>query len=259
MNNQLHYWEHSFLQSYVGDQLNNDYIQINNVIIPNFLQDHRNNILLKETMIFEFNHLIYKIFFSKKNTNLTFYETDNFYIKENDIVFDCGANMGLFSAAAAVKCKHVYSFEPMSLIRKNLTEIKNLYSNITIIPKGLWNDCNNQILYQKDNPGASSVFNTNKVNKTLYRENCQMTTIDQFIEETGIIPTFIKVDIEGAEIQLLEGAQNCLKTFAPKVAIDLHYLHENEINYIKSLLQGYTLEIFPQPCDEGLTLLGEKK
>lgn len=249
--------ESNFLYPYLGDQLNNDYIIIGDNIIPNFLKSSCNKILPDDAMIFEFNHLIYKMFLYKQNQNLTFYETSNFKIMPNDIVFDCGANMGIFTAAAAAKSKQVYSFEPMSLIRKNLTEVQKLYNNITIIPKGLWNNCNNQIIQQRDNPGASGIFN-NEFNKVLYKERCSMITLDNFIDKTNIIPTFIKVDIEGAEIQMLEGAQTCLNEFHPKISIALHYNDEQNLNYIKSLLNNYYIEIFPQ-AHWGLVLLGEKK
>ena len=62
-------------------------------------------------MFYELNHLIYKIFLS--NDYLTFYETEQFFIDKDDIVFDCGGNMGLFAAAVANRCKQVYTFEPI--------------------------------------------------------------------------------------------------------------------------------------------------
>lgn len=245
-----------FLYDFLGDQIFNEYLLINESIIPNFLIKKCNNILPKNAMIFEFNHLIYKMFLYKLKEKLTFYETSNFHISSEDIVFDCGANMGIFTAAVAPRCKHVYSFEPMSLIRKNLQEIQKLYNNITIIPKGFWNNCNYQKIIQRDNPGASGIFD-NEFNKNLYTEYCSMITLDEFIEQTNIKPTFIKIDIEGAEIQLLEGAQKCLKELGPKISIALHYNDLETIDYIKSLLPNYNINIFTQ-AHWGLILIGEK-
>ena len=246
-----------FLYPYLGDQLNNDYLKIGTSIIPNFLKLSCNYILPDDAMVFEFNHLIYKMFIYKQEEQLTFYETPTFQVLKTDIVFDCGANMGIFTSSIAPRCKQVYSFEPMSLIRKNLKEVQKLYNNVTVIPRGLWNDCNDQIIQQRDNPGASSMFG-NEFNKTLYKERCSMITIDDFITQTNIIPTFIKIDIEGAEIQLLEGALKCLTQFQPKISIALHYDDQNSLNYILSLLKDYHIEIFPQ-AHWGLVLLGEKK
>ena len=246
-----------FLTQFIGNQIQNEYLNIDGVLIPNFLLNYQNRILPQNAMTFEFNHLIYKMFIYKRDEKITFYETPNFKIEANDIVFDCGANMGIFSAAAANKGKKVYSFEPMSLIRKNLFEVQKLYSNITVIPYGIWNDCIDKVIIQRDNPGSSGIF-TNQYNINLYKERCPMTTIDNFINQTNIEPSFLKIDIEGAEIQLLEGAQQCINEISPKISIALHYNDEDTLKYIQSLLPNYHIEIFPQG-HWGLVLLGDKK
>lgn len=233
----------------------NKILEINNIIIPNFYMDHCNNILLKSTMFYELNHLIYKIFLS--NDYLTFYETHNFKINKDDIVFDCGGNMGLFSAAIANRCKTVYAFEPMSLIRKNLYKTAALYHNINVIPYGLYSKNCEKFIMQKDNPGASTVSNQyNIYNKTLYKERCKLITIDSFIKQTNIIPNFIKVDIEGSEYDLLKGAQECIKKYSPKISIALHDYDEDKIGQIKALLPYYNVNIIDNW--HGKLLLGAK-
>lgn len=128
----------SFPHDVFKDALFNDEVlKINGISIPNFYKNYRNTIWEKKMIVYELNHLIYKIFLS--NGNLTFYETENFKINKNDIVFDCGGNMGFFSAAVADRCKSIYAFEPMSLVRKNLRITASLYKNIFIIPCGLYN------------------------------------------------------------------------------------------------------------------------
>ena len=235
-----------------------DILKINdNILIPNFYLNYCNNILSKDMMQFELNHLIHKIFLS--NNNLTFYETNSFQVNRNDIVFDCGGNMGLFAAAIANRCKKVYSFEPMSLIRKNLYKTANLYNNIFIIPYGLSDKNCEDFLLQKDNPGASSLLKyDNRHNKTLYKEKCQLITIDNFINITNIIPDFIKVDIEGSELELLQGAQYCLNKYYPKISIALHFSDEQIIGQIRLLLSNYYINIIDNNL-HGKLLIGEKK
>lgn len=254
----LPYSNIAFAYNIFGENLYTDSIlNINNIKIPNFYLDQGNNIFKKDMMIFELNHLIDKIFFTN---NLTFYETLTFKISSDDIVFDCGANMGLFSAAVANRCKKVYSFEPMSLIRKNLQRTQQLYDNIIVIPKGFWN--NNKIcsLELKDNPGASglSQHDINHTNYTLYKELCSLITLDSFVETTGIIPTFIKVDIEGSEIAFLEGAIETLLRYKPRVSIVSHYHSNSEkLKQIINLLIkcNYNYKVYCQK--NSLLLLGE--
>lgn len=253
----LNFDDNNFAYNIFNESLfNNDSLKINDILIPNFYLNYENNILQKDMMNFELNHLIHKIFLYKNN--LTFYETKNFYINKNDIVFDCGGNMGLFAAAIANRCKQVYSFEPMSLIRKNLHKTAKLYNNIVVIPYGLYNKNCEKFLLQKDNPGASSLLKyNNKYNKTLYKEKCKLITIDNFINTMNIIPNFIKVDIEGSELELLQGAQECLKKYSPKISIALHYDNEQIIGQIKTLLPGYCINIIDSDI-HGKLLLGEK-
>lgn len=245
----------NLIQNLFKDKLyTEDILKINNIQIPNFFKDYCNHILPKDMMAFEFNHLIEKIFFTKKN--LTFYENKNFQILKDDIVFDCGGNMGLFAAAIAHRCKQIYSFEPMSLIRKNLYKTASLYNNIIIIPVGLWKENKIVTFWQKDNPGASRAIKYQNPNQTLYKEQCSLITIDDFVFTTGIIPNFIKVDIENSEIELLEGAQECLKKYAPKISIALHFDDEENIKKIKQLLPNYKIDIYSG--NHGLLLQGEK-
>lgn len=235
---------------------NDDILRINQTIIPNFYRNHCNAIWSKDMMKYELNHLIYKIFLS--NNNLTFYETENFKINQNDIVFDCGGNMGLFSAAIANRCKSIYAFEPMSLVRKNLYKTASLYNNIFIIPCGLHDKNCSTFLFQKDNPGASTISEEYNIdNQTLYKERCNLITIDNFIKETNIIPNFIKIDIEGSEYGLLRGAQECLEKYGPKISIALHDEDEQKIGQIKTLLPHYNVNIIENW--HGKLLLGEKE
>lgn len=251
----LNFKDSNFAYNIFNDTLNNDVLKINNSIIPNFYLDHCNTILPKEMMYFELNHLIHKMFLLKNN--LTFYETENFKINLTDIVFDCGGNMGLFAAAIAHRCKKVYSFEPMSLIRKNLHKTAQLYNNINVMPYGFYSRNCQKFLLQKDNPGASSLLKyENKHNRTLYQEKCQLITIDNFINETGIIPNFIKIDIEGSELELLKGAIKCLETYRPKISIALHFDEQDIIGQIKTLLPNYHVDIIDDEI-HGKLLLGE--
>lgn len=245
----------NLIQNLFKDKLyTEDILKINNIQIPNFFKDYCNHILPKDMMAFEFNHLVEKIFFTKKD--LTFYENKKFQILNDDIVFDCGGNMGLFAAAVAHRCKHVYSFEPMSLIRKNLYKTASLYNNITVIPVGLWKENKIVTFLQKDNPGASRAIKYQNQNKTLYKEQCSLITLDDFINKTGIIPNFIKVDIENSEIELLEGAQDCLRKYSPKISIALHFGDKENIDKIIQLLPQYKISIYRG--NHGLLLQGEK-
>ncbi len=48
------------------------------------------------------------------------------------------------------------------------------------------------------------------------------TSIDAFVATTGIAPTAITIDVEGAEFKVLTGARKTLKTFKPLVWVSVH-------------------------------------
>jgi FkbM family methyltransferase len=51
-------------------------------------------------------------------------------------------------------------------------------------------------------------------------------TLDKFVAEHSIKPTFIKADIEGAECDMLKGAGDVLGLFAPKLAICTYHFRD---------------------------------
>lgn len=68
------------------------------------------------------------------------YEWDNVQLKKDDIVIDCGSNIGLFSVYAASKNCFVYSFEPDPLNINYLDFMKQQFpNNIEIVPYALSN------------------------------------------------------------------------------------------------------------------------
>ncbi|MCL2218286.1 MAG: FkbM family methyltransferase [Chitinispirillia bacterium] len=116
-------------------------------------------------------------------------------VKEGDTVIDAGAWIGGFSAYAANKGAEVYAFEPASATFALLEKTVMLNR-----PRGI-------------HPVRKAL--SDKVG-----EQVAVTTLDAFVSGNGIKRVdFIKADIEGAERDMLRGATNVLKAFAPKLAI----------------------------------------
>lgn len=168
-------------------------------------------------------------------------------MEKRDIVLDCGAssskdtyeNYTYFASRCGFNGK-VYAFEPIPRIYRELLEdIKN-YPNIIPVNKGVYNE--NDIAYFKDNDrrGSSRAKESGDIKVELIK-------IDSFIKESKIPKVnFIKMDIEGQEINALKGAYETIRKFKPKLAICVYHKPEHfyEIPlYIKSIVPEYKIWI----------------
>jgi len=147
------------------------------------------------------------------------YEFGNVKLNSEDVVFDLGANFGLFSSLAIAKGCDVYAFEPtfrvysqylMKLLDENIHVYNDAISNVT---------GNSLFKCFKDKSSCNRLYN--EFDK---KEDCLMPvstiTVDDFVLKKGLNKVdFIKADIEGAERLMLDGARMTLREFAPNLAI----------------------------------------
>lgn len=154
-------------------------------------------------------------------------------VKEEDVVVDAGANIGyytiLLSKIVGARGK-VYAFEPekscFDLLKQNCRE--NKCYNVILINKALSNKEGEIKFYinEKDK-GLSSIIKTLNTTKVIVKT----TTLNKEISEPI---DFMKIDIEGAELQALQGATTSLRS-CNKMVIEIPEDRE-DFNDIKELL-----------------------
>lgn len=179
-----------------------------------------------------------------------YWDGRNMFIGKDDIVFDCGANIGLFSIIAAKEAVNglVYAFEPfkenINFINKNL-ELNNI-SNVKAIENAVWEKSMTiKMRFDADSPASSGYLHVNK-----YENNIREITaisIDEFVTTHNVERVdFIKMDIEGAERYALKGAFKTIKKHKPKLSICTYHLPDDkEIlpEIIKSIRPDYIIEM----------------
>ncbi|MBQ8024148.1 MAG: FkbM family methyltransferase [Succinivibrio sp.] len=165
------------------------------------------------------------------------YEDRAVSIKENDVVIDAGANIGLYTVYAASKGCNVFSFEPDPRAQIELKKQKAIYpNNITIIPYGLFSEEKELSFFESDSSDISSFV----LPRGNYKETkVSVTTLDKFVETRKIKRVdYIKADIEGAEREMLKGATQTLKKFAPKLSICTYHLPDDKEVLTKLILEA---------------------
>ena len=140
---------------------------------------------------------------------------DIFEVKNDAVVFDIGAFKGdtayLFSKKCSNKAR-IYAFEPDENNYKVLLKIKDKYKLNNVIASN--------ILF------SNSETEINFLSMDLNRPAVKMksTTIDKFVEENNIEKIdYIKMDVEGAERNILEGSIKTIKKFKPFLAIAIYH------------------------------------
>jgi FkbM family methyltransferase len=82
-------------------------------------------------------------------------------------------------------------------------------------------------IFLTDRSGSENSVNIGSVGT---KETITVTTLDKFANDENIKKIdFIKADIEGAERDMLAGARNVLKEFAPKLAVCTYHLPDDHI------------------------------
>ncbi len=184
------------------------------------------NILNTKTSFFIPNRLVewrVDTFFTKEPETLEW--IDGFEKKDNLIFWDIGANIGLYSIYNVIKNKNSVSisFEPSSSNLRVLTRnvsINKLENNIKVFPLPLTNKDNQfQIMNESDFIEGGSLnsfgekFNfEGKIFENKMNYQILGTSINYLIENNTLeIPDYIKIDVDGIEHFILEGASKYLE------------------------------------------------
>jgi FkbM family methyltransferase len=165
------------------------------------------------------------------------YDTETFvelkkHLKPSDIVYDLGANEGYYSIVASKIIGEkgtVYAFEPMpeniSLLENHI-KINSL-KNIVVVPKAVSNKLDDLVFTNTNDRAGNTYINSSpKFNESDVRFSVKATTLDHFcFVEKNKLPSLIKIDVEGAEYDVLCGAEKVIKESKPIIIVATHDFH----------------------------------
>jgi FkbM family methyltransferase len=146
------------------------------------------------------------------------------FVKEGDVFYDIGANVGAYAliAAAVTKGKaRIFAFEPsfatFSALNRNV--ILNGYEEaVTCLPFALWSDTKLDVFNYRDIQSGAALHSVGKMpfgkggeSEPASRMKIAVFRLDDVIKQCGLPPpSHIKIDVDGGERHVLEGAAETL-------------------------------------------------
>lgn len=158
------------------------------------------------------------------------------FLGQVDLFVDVGANLGYYTCLALQNDKPVVAFEPQQQNLKCL--LQNLIANhwednVEVYPMALSDKPGLLTLYGASGPSASLVKNWAGYSSR-YKKTVPVTTLDAVLgSRFPDQQLFIKIDVEGAEYGVLEGAtQTIARSRKPICLLEicLHEYHPDNAN-----------------------------
>lgn len=158
-------------------------------------------------------------------------------LQPDHVFFDIGANIGVITLIAANRLQEgcVHAFEPSDHHLKKLNrniEVNN-FQNVTVNPFGLSDEHAVNELYlphEKEdeirNTGRATVNEIQDEDENFKKEEIETRRLDSYVQERDINRIdFVKIDVEGEELSVLEGGAETIREYQPKITMELNRNH----------------------------------
>lgn len=153
----------------------------------------------------------------------------NYFIKSKSNIIDVGANVGDYTYIFLKRSpENIFCFEPIPHLNSRLIK---LFKNIQVSKFALSNKRAKKIIKTPINKGKN-LFSRSSLNVEILKdENCIETEIntiplDAWMDEQKVEKIdLIKIDVEGHELELLQGASKTIKNSKPIILIEIENRH----------------------------------
>ena len=146
-------------------------------------------------------------------------------IEPGNICWDIGANIGFYTCLLASQVGDtgaVVAFEPAARTCGYLHENVSLnrFTNVTVVNKGIGDKVEQRHLYYSEAGLAEGTASLKYTDRRTTSERVTLDTIDNIFRELSA-PDFVKIDVEGYQLEVLKGGEYYLKTHAPLLMAEL--------------------------------------
>ena len=160
-------------------------------------------------------------------------------VEPGQVWLDVGGNVGFFTillSKGVGQTGRVYVFEPnppmVERIQASLA--LNKATNVELIPHAVSNESNKDIIFyvpvgDGHNSGRASAVKFEDLSSTVKEVKVSTINLDDYLEKSSVKPDFMKIDIEGFEINAFRGMERTMRKNPPKLII-------SELNQLPGVL-----------------------
>jgi FkbM family methyltransferase len=157
-----------------------------------------------------------------------YYQVPGMVVAKDDVVVDCGGGEGLFSLVVSQVCRKVYVVEPHPMLIKALRRTFEKIPNVEVV------EC---LLTDAAGPGHLLDEGTCSQGTGGPGLSVRFETLDSVFHDAGIAVSYIKADVEGAEMLMLAGGRRTIQACAPRIAITTYHRVEHADTIAQFLTQ----------------------
>jgi len=217
------FWEQWFYSrickkhSAIAEQNEHKIKQVVNVLCDNKSQEVFENLLYGRTSN-KFD------IFSKIYSESEYFPNDIIKLRKDEVFVDAGAYRGestiLFAQKSNYKYKKIYAFEPGSENVERFMENTKNFKNVELFPFGIYSMSGVHKLKTK-----GLTYDSLMISDTDGDSDVETKKLDDLLLSEKV--TYIKMDIEGAELYALEGAEKIIQKDKPKLAVSAYHQVED--------------------------------
>jgi len=168
--------------------------------------------------------------------------------RANPVMLDVGACTGSYALLDKLVNVQVYSFEPVSktfaVLQKNI-QLNNSKTKAFNFAVSNYDGIGDLKTVRADGAIALSILDGAPyfTRRPVKNSKIKVVTIDKWCADNNVIPDFMKIDVEGGEIRVLQGAENIISKHNPGILCEFCQENANQFGYrideIVKFLRGY--------------------
>lgn len=151
-------------------------------------------------------------------------------LADGDVLFDIGANFGFYSLLASelIGSGRICAFEPVPYVFEGLAKNAAAAGNVEAVNRAVSDRAGvldfDQAPESRHTGGSLNERSSREPGEPRFefkKIRVRAVTVDEFREQSGLTPTVIKIDVEGAENLVIKGAAKTLAAGSPSVILEV--------------------------------------